>query len=212
MALLELDQNSFRPIHRLDMHALLESWLPGLKVPRREEYMAGGRWARQSYYDAIWSLATNLLEDAECYVALKGHIQRFRPNTEADPIPHPRGDEQGPTMDDEDDFDHGDGQTRKLMESIALAKARIDEADVLGVTVVLKLMGDEKRTKSSPEYEKAILLYKEAFDACAQVRALDKLAFQSSWFRNYYKRNYDALMIKSMYDNVIQDVDTVRQW
>jgi hypothetical protein len=27
LALLELDQNSFRPIHRLDMHALLESWV-----------------------------------------------------------------------------------------------------------------------------------------------------------------------------------------
>jgi hypothetical protein len=27
MALLELDQNSFRPIYRLDMHALLESWV-----------------------------------------------------------------------------------------------------------------------------------------------------------------------------------------
>ncbi len=27
LALLELDQNSFRPVHRLDMHALLESWV-----------------------------------------------------------------------------------------------------------------------------------------------------------------------------------------
>ena len=43
MALLELDQSSFRPIHRLDMTKLLESWLPGMKVPRREDYMAGGR-------------------------------------------------------------------------------------------------------------------------------------------------------------------------
>ena len=39
MALLELDQNSFRPIHRLDMRALLESWLPGVRVPDRDDYM-----------------------------------------------------------------------------------------------------------------------------------------------------------------------------
>jgi hypothetical protein len=39
MALLELDQSSFTEANRLDMHALLESWLPGFKVPRREDYL-----------------------------------------------------------------------------------------------------------------------------------------------------------------------------
>lgn len=47
MALLDLQQSSFTPVNRLDMHALLESWLPGFKIPRRNDYMAGGRWARQ---------------------------------------------------------------------------------------------------------------------------------------------------------------------
>ena len=32
LAMLELDQNSFRPIHRLDMHALLESWVSDYSV------------------------------------------------------------------------------------------------------------------------------------------------------------------------------------
>ena len=48
MALVELDQGSFSPQNRIDMHALLESWLPGYKLPRRDDYLAGGRWARQS--------------------------------------------------------------------------------------------------------------------------------------------------------------------
>lgn len=39
MALLELDQSAFTRANRLDMHALLESWLPGYKVPRREDYL-----------------------------------------------------------------------------------------------------------------------------------------------------------------------------
>jgi|TARA_B110001450_G_C17580531_1_gene464733 hypothetical protein len=42
MALLELDQSSFRQQHQLDVAALLESWLPDLRVPRRGDYMAGG--------------------------------------------------------------------------------------------------------------------------------------------------------------------------
>jgi hypothetical protein len=50
---LEMDQSSFKPAHRIDMHHLLESWLPGIKIPKREDYLAGGRWARQSYYDAM---------------------------------------------------------------------------------------------------------------------------------------------------------------
>ena len=214
MALLELDQNSFRPVHRLDMHALLESWLPGLKVPRREDYMAGGRWARQSYYEAIWSLSTSILEDAECYMALKGHIQRFRTCSNSDPIPCPRGDVQLDIAKSGQDrnFDHPSGQTRTLMESISEAQDKIDEADRLGVAVAVKLMKDEKRTKASIEYEEAIQKYIETFDACARVRELDKHAFQSDWFREYYKRNYDALMIKSMYDNVINDDDKVRRW
>jgi hypothetical protein len=71
MALLELDQSSFTEIHRLDMHALLESWLPGFQIPRLEDYLAGGRRARQSYYEAIYHVATDILDDAECYIALK---------------------------------------------------------------------------------------------------------------------------------------------
>jgi len=39
MALLELDQSAFTRANRLDMHALLESWLPGFRVPRREDYL-----------------------------------------------------------------------------------------------------------------------------------------------------------------------------
>lgn len=74
MALLELDQSSFTNFHQLDMHALLESWLPGSKIPRREDYLAGGRWARQSYYESLFGVAKNILDDAEPYMALKVRV------------------------------------------------------------------------------------------------------------------------------------------
>lgn len=206
LALLELDQNSFRPIHRLDMHALLESWLPGLKVPRRDDYMAGGRWARQSYYDAIFTLANNILEDAECYMALKAHTQRVRHNVETDPIPEPK--ESGGVGLDYDD----PGQTERISEAVARAKNAILTADRKGSNILRTLISGSKNAKKLTSYREALAAYQTAFEACTKVRDLDKLAFHSDWFRDFYRRNYDALMIKSIYDNVIDDVDQVRYW
>jgi hypothetical protein len=198
------------------MHALLESWLPGLKAPRREDYMAGGRWARQSYYDSIFSLATSILEDAECYMALKGHIQRVRLRNETDPIPRPREEPEAESTRIDTDLGNfasdNAGQTAKLKKAIADAKKKIEEADKKGSRVVRLLLRDEKKTRASADYAQVIKIYREAFDACSRVRALDKLAFQTPWFREFYKRNYDALMIKSMYDNVVDNVDKVRYW
>jgi hypothetical protein len=80
------------------------------------------------------------------------------------------------------------------------------------VDLLVQLVTDEKTTKKSEEYKSAIATYQEAFEACSQVLRMDKLAFQSKWFRDFYRRNFDALMVKSMHDNVIQDVDNVREW
>lgn len=54
--------------------------------------------------------------------------------------------------------------------------------------------------------------YRAAFSSCALVLDLDKHAFQAEWFGDFYRRNYDALMVKSLFDNVIDDVDKVRDW
>jgi hypothetical protein len=206
LALLELDQNSFRPIHRLNMHALLESWLPGLKVPKREDYMAGGRWARQSYYDAIFTLANNILEDAECYMALKSHVQRVRHNLESDPIPEPK--EKGAIGLDYVD----EGQTEKITEAVATARCAISNADRRGREILQTLISSSKSLSTAPVYQDTLALYRRAFEACSRVRDMDKLSFQADWFKDFYRRNYDALMIKSVYDNVIDDVDKVRYW
>lgn len=210
MALLELDQSSFRPMHRLDMTALLDSWLPGLKVPRRDDYMAGGRWARQSYYEALFSLAKNILEDAECYMALKSHLQRYRHAQESDPIPQPREEPlKGPgSFTDEE----SDQLQSKLQESIDIARQAIKDADVKGKLLLPKLLGNVKAAKRDKLYKEAVSAYQDAFEKCSRVRDLDKLSFQTEWFRSFYQRNYDALMIKSVYDNLIDDVDNVRYW
>eukprot|EP00547_Thalassionema_nitzschioides_P004710 CAMPEP_0194221614 /NCGR_PEP_ID=MMETSP0156-20130528/30974_1 /TAXON_ID=33649 /ORGANISM="Thalassionema nitzschioides, Strain L26-B" /LENGTH=2052 /DNA_ID=CAMNT_0038952077 /DNA_START=235 /DNA_END=6393 /DNA_ORIENTATION=+ len=216
MALLDLQQSSFTPVNRLDMHALLESWLPGFKIPRRSDYMAGGRWARQSYYEAIFSVAKGIIEDAECYIALKSHIQQARYNSEDDSLPQPREYEGLATEDI--GLDLGDScatleqKNSKLMTSTDLAKKKIMEADRLGHGILTSLIKDEEDTKKSGKYKLAIKAYQEAFEACSRVLELDKLAFQTTWFREFYNRNYDALMISSMHSNVISDVDKVRHW
>ena len=210
MALLELDQSSFRPQHQLDMKVLLESWLPGMRVPRREDYMAGGRWARQSYYQALFSLAKSILEDAECYMAMNSHLQRCRHATESEPIPLPREERQQ----QEEKFNAGDGDElqSKLSESIQIAVNKIKHADLKGEKLLPKLLSNEKAAKRDSLYRETIDAYHQAFAACARVRDLDNQSFSSSWFRMFYQRNYNALMIKSVYDNVIDNVDDVRYW
>jgi hypothetical protein len=213
MALLELDQTAFKHDYRIDIHGLLEAWLPGLTIPRREDYMAGGRWARQSYYTALFSVAQSILDDAETYAALKCHVQRVRRHSEKDPIPHPREDD----IYDDDDFltdsIHADyDKAPRLRQLIKAAQSCIKEADEAGNKLMESLLHDENAAKRSQEYTDAISLYNEAFEVCASVRDIDKYAFHAGWFRDFYRRNYDALMIKSMYDNVIDDVDNVRYW
>jgi hypothetical protein len=171
--------------------------------------MAGGRWARQSYYEAIFSLALSILEDAECYMALKSHLQRVRHHIESDSIPQPRAEKIQP----DSGFSDGLQPSNKLTEAIKDARARIESADRKGNAILIPLVADKKGClKSGHKYSEAVSAYKEAFDACARVRDIDRLAFHADWFRDFYRRNYDALMIKSIYDNVVEDVDKVRYW
>ena len=211
MSLLELDQGSFKTNHRIDMNELLESWLPGLKIPRREDYLAGGRWARQSYYEALYSVATSILEDAESYTALKLRLQRLRTSREDDPIPQPRQDQA-----DEVGMDLYEGTedsgSSKLQQAVSAARSLIDQADTAGKLAIEALFRDSKSLDENLDCQTAKTLYLESFQACSKLLSLDKFAFHASWFREFYKRNYDALMILSLYDNVIDDIDHVRHW
>ena len=199
MALCDLDQGSFKEKHCIDMHNLLESWLPGVKIPRREDYLAGGRWARQSYYDAIYSVAVSILDLSESYIGLKLRIQQVRHHREKDPLPLP--------IEFSEDLQHQ--LPSKLASSIESAKDKIAFADCLGRKAMIDLRQGNMVASDCTE---AIAAFKEAFAACSQVLTIDKLAFQADWFKSFYRRNYDALMVKSIFDNVMNDVDNVRVW
>ncbi len=221
MALLDLDQCSFREFHRLDMHKLMESWLPGLAIPRREDYLAGGRWASQSYYDAIFGVAQSILEEAEVYNAFKSHIQRVRHDKETDPVPTaaeavlPSMSENAPLMMETDEGLIAPEGYTQLSSSICEAKSCIATADEEGFNAcknTIHLSPNPKNKKDCEIRERCIELYEKAFHACRNVLKLDKHAFHADWFKSFYRRNYDALMVKSVYENVKDDVDEVREW
>ena len=159
-----------------------------------------------AYYDAIFTLANNILEDAECYMALKSHVQRVPHNLESDPIPEPK--EKVPIGLDYVD----EGQTEKITEAVTTARCAISNADRRGREILQTLTSSSKSLKNAQVYQDTLALYRKAFEACSRVRDMDKLSFQADWFKDIYRRNYDALMIKSVHDNVIEDVDKVRYW
>lgn len=218
MALLELDQSSFVEFHRINMHQLLESWLSGIKIPRRDDYLAGGRWASQSYYDAIYAVAQNILEDGKEYMAFKGYIQRVRHHSENDPVPTAKEliTNQLRPIPSTNSLDEkllpSPEKSTKLIELISRAKTLIEEADLMGISALNDMKSTRTSSVQNSVAKSAIKLYNTAFDACRQVLELDNLAFHAEWFKVFYRRNYDALMVKSVYDNVIENVDRVREW
>lgn len=82
----------------------------------------------------------------------------------------------------------------------------------MGLEILDSLIQDEEALKSSPKVTVVVEAYRTAFSSCALVLDLDRCAFQAEWFSEFYKRNYDALMVKNLYDNIIDDVDEVRDW
>jgi hypothetical protein len=207
MALLDLDQSSFKDFHRLNIHQLLESWLPDLKIPRREDYLAGGRWASRSYYDAIYNVAENILEEAKIYAAFKGYVQRVRHHDESDRVPTAKETEFQQVLDKRSTEDFA-----QLEKAITSAKMAIDNADIQGRKALKALQEKNKAISECEEGLLAIELYNSSFEACRTVLKLDKLAFHAEWFKCFYRRNYDALMVKSVYDNIVEDIDDVREW
>ena len=139
-------------------------------------------------------------------------MQRVRKSTERDPLPLPK-EMASVHYDIGIDIDATESNDEsKLTQAIDLAKRNIAAADHQGGVALSDLSKSEKSIRDVESSQSAIHLYREAFHACAEVLKLDKLAFQAEWFKDFYQRNYDALMVRSVYDNVFNDVDKVREW
>ena len=165
----------------LDLGAIFSRRL-GLGLPRLEDYMAGGRWAKLSYWEALAAAAEQILAEAELVLAKRARLRVCR-----HPAPPP--------------FVAGDA----LAAPMAVAQAAVAEADRLGARCRFAEPGGEAE-------EVARRAYQAAFERCAELLAADGRAFQLEWLRHFWLRNYEALMVLSVVRNLQQDVDDVRRW
>ncbi|MFH2006165.1 MAG: hypothetical protein ABI333_06230 [bacterium] len=178
-ALLQMEQGRMRK--PLDLGELIEERL-GVPIPRLADYMAGGRWARESHVEALSRSADLILAEAEPYLALKEYLQVARHD-----VPPPIHEKT----------DH-----RKLA---AAAREAIAEADRAGAACTFK--GNEPARRRT-----AIEAYGKAFEACRALRAAEPQAFQLDWFKAFWARNYEALVVRSVVRNHQEDIDQVRHW
>jgi hypothetical protein len=176
-----LDQEQDHMLQPVDLSELLERKL-GQPVPRRPDYMAGGKNASRSYYEALANLADAIMARTDLYLARKTHLQVQR---------------------------HAVAQYRPKARNRALidaARAAIRVADGAATG------SSGSRKSSARASRRGLSLYHDAFERCAELLATDPLAFQSPWLRTFWGRNEDALRVLSVVRNYQEDIDRVRPW
>jgi len=246
LRLVNVEQNAFS--EPVDIAALFESHL-GVNIPRRREYMAGGRWSRQSYYQAMMKSAEMILDEAEPYLAVQSHVQVAPAVEEFAEIPGL----VGVTTEFSRQASTGiENLTRRAIEKIREADERAEAALLQmrnrrntssqfssAVQALWRRTPDGWRRNSEASTpvqtprgiqtprgwsrnneaptaagtEGAVAAYRDAFAACRAVLRLDSRGVLGrDWFRAFWQRNHEALMIECLVSAVQQDVDNARLW
>lgn len=163
---------------------LVEAFSTRLDIdfPRVSDFMAGGKRAKHSYYHALTVTADEVMSGAEPYRALKYYLQEAR---HAVVVPEKRN--------------------RKTKRLETDARACIENADSLAARCTFKDKEPRKRKWAADAYV-------AAFDACARLIQSSPHVFQQSWFKEFWSRNYEGLMVLSVVRNIQQDVDNTRRW
>lgn len=193
-AFLHQDQHQLE--HPLDLSSLVATKL-GLPVPRQEDYLAGGRKARESYYHALSQLAEQVFDRAGPYLARRAWLREVRHPVE--PLP----ELVGPLAGAEEE-----------------ARRAIAEADELGRAWGSGDGGwarDRRRRRGGRSAKvaartQASEAYFRAFSCCAELLRRCPTAFQLPWLREFWARNEEALRVLSVVRNHQEDVDQVRRW
>jgi len=182
------NQDQDRMKEPVNLHRLVEEKL-GLPVPRQEEYLAGGRRARDSYYAALTALAEAVFDRAGPYLARRAYLREVRQ-------PVPPAVELG-----------REEPTGRLAAEAAL---QIERADELGRQWLARTdAGPAGPTTAS---EQVAAAYEQAFAACRLLLAQEPRAYELPWLRDFWGRSEEALRVLSVVRNHQQDVDDVRHW
>ena len=177
-----LDQDQDHMAQPLDLATLLQVKL-GLDLPLQRDYMAGGRLASESYYQALCEVADRIIELARPMLSAKQHMQVER---------HPAAPAVVITPD-----------TEELEAKALAAVARADE-------VGQKCTFDNER-RGGPR-ARARESYRVAFRACARLLQQEPRAFQLPWLRTFWRRNEEALTVLSVVRGHEEDREDDRRW
>ncbi len=153
-ALLALEQGALR--QPLDLVRLLSERL-GVQIPRLDDFLAGGRRARHSYYEALNTAADVILAEAEPARALRTWLQVRRVPVPDNPSP-----------------------PRELVRS---SRAAIRDADALGRACTFTGREVAKRRRARQAYERAFAACTELL--AEEPRAFQLPWLRSFWARNY---------------------------
>jgi hypothetical protein len=178
-ALLDLPQQAMR--EPLDLAARFSERM-GFEFPRLGDFLAGGRRANHSYFEALAKTADQVLTMAEPYRALKFYLQEARR-----PLPRPERKTAG---------------RRQLWEQLEAAIAKADRAGKRCDFGNLD-EGPRKRAEAA---------YRRAFECGKKLLKAQPRAFHEPLFKEFWARNHEALTILSVVRNAQEDVDQVRHW
>ncbi|MCB1160756.1 MAG: hypothetical protein KDK45_24860, partial [Leptospiraceae bacterium] len=93
-------------------------------------------------------------------------------------------------------------------EAANLEKEAIDsiaEADTYAAKLSFNHRSEEKESA-------AIKLYEKSFKTCTKLLDLNPRAFQLAWFKKFWHRNHEALVILTVVRNYQKNIDSVRNW
>jgi len=177
-----LDQDQDQMSTELDLVEVLSDRL-GAHVPKQRHYMAGGRRAKDSYWDALQRVAYRIIHNARPYLAAKQHLQVVR----HDPPPALALSSSAERLE------------RRARESIT-------KADDWGSRCTF-----DNDTRGGPR-AKTREAYRRAFRACARLLKKEPRAISLPWLKEFWLRNEEALMVLSVVRNHQQDTDQDRHW
>ncbi len=180
----------------------LMSELLGIEFPNRQEYMSGGNHASESYFERLYEIAHQINASVTPYVAAKLRMQSDRIST-SDEI-NEETPKRPPYVSKYSDED----------ELAELVRA-LEKADALGHVLVGQIKPFSVNDNSEMD-ERAVRKVEKAYGYAYRLASavLDKYpdTFEKDVFKKFYARTYEALMIQTVDQNLMDDIDQVRKW
>lgn len=184
-----------------DRPAVLTSLL-GLEIPVRSEYLGGGSRASESYYGRLYEIAHEINSSVNEYLAAKLRMQSDRIACES-----PINEETPKRPPYEFHFPDAD-------EEAEIARA-LDKADSLGAPYVLAIRSAIEHGQTSVDFKgigKIEKSYRYVWRLASAVLEKFPDVLEQEAFKRFYGRTYEALMIQTLDQNLLDDTYEVRHW